>query len=104
MIILENGERADPLWGMDTEIITDEMIEALEQGKRLYLSVNGEYAVVIKKDGKRNTDKPEVIRCKDCVYWRHESRGEGYCTDLDNWYDENFYCADAERRIDEDVK
>ena len=60
MIILEKGERADPLWGMDTEIITDEMIEALEQGKRLYLSVNDEYAVVIKKDGKRKTDKPEA--------------------------------------------
>ena len=60
MIILENGERADPLWGIDTEIITDEMIEALEQGKRLYLSVNDEYAVVIKKNGKRKTDKPEA--------------------------------------------
>jgi len=60
MIILEKGERADPLWGMDTEIITDEMIEALEQGKRLYLSVNDEYAVVIKKNGKRKTDKPEA--------------------------------------------
>jgi len=60
MIILENGERADPLWGMDTEIITDEMIEALQQGKRLYITVNNEYAVVIKKNGKRKTDKPEA--------------------------------------------
>lgn len=58
--VLEKGEKADPLWGMDTEIITDEMIEALQQGKRLYLSVNNEYAVVIKKDGKRKTDKPEA--------------------------------------------
>ena len=61
MIILEKGERADQLWGMNTEIITDEMIEALEQGKRLYLTVNDEYAVVIKKDGKRKAGKPEAI-------------------------------------------
>lgn len=51
--ILEEGEKANPLWGMGTEIITDEMIEALQQGKRLYLSVNYEYAVVIKKDNNR---------------------------------------------------
>lgn len=51
--ILEKGEKADSLWGMNTEIITDEMIEALQQGKRLYLSVNDEYAVVIKKDKNR---------------------------------------------------
>ena len=57
--ILEKGEKADPLCGIDTEIITDEMIEALQQGKRLYITVNNEYAVVIKKDGKRKTDKPE---------------------------------------------
>ena len=61
MIILEKGERADQLWGMNTEIITDEMIEALEQGKRLYLTGNDEYAVVIKKDGKRKAGKPEAI-------------------------------------------
>lgn len=58
--ILEKGEKADPLWGMDTEIITDEMIDALQQGKRLYLSVNDEYAVVIKRTASGKTDKSEV--------------------------------------------
>ena len=48
MIILEKGEKADPLWGMATEFITDEEIDALKEGKRLYMSVNDEYAVVIK--------------------------------------------------------
>lgn len=70
--ILEKGEKADPLRGMEKEIITDEMIEALEQGKRLYLSVNDEYAVVIKKNGKRKTDKREqtqIIHCKDCEHF-----------------------------------
>lgn len=51
MIILEKGEKADPLWGMGTEYITDKEIEALKNGKRLWLSVNDEYAVVIKYEG-----------------------------------------------------
>lgn len=51
MIILEKGERADPLWGMETEFITDEQIEALKSGRRLWISVNDEYAVVIKYKG-----------------------------------------------------
>ena len=51
MIILKKGERADPLWGMETEYITDEQIEALKSGRRLWLSVNDEYAVVIKYKG-----------------------------------------------------
>ena len=35
--------------GLETEYITDEMIQALKDGKRLYFTVNcDEYAVVIK--------------------------------------------------------
>lgn len=48
MIILEKGEKADSLWGMDTVFITDKEIDALKEGKRLYISVNHEYAIVIK--------------------------------------------------------
>lgn len=34
--------------GLGTEYITDKEIEALKSGKRLWLSVNDEYAVVIR--------------------------------------------------------
>ena len=51
MIILKKGERAEPWWGMQTEYITDEQIEALKNGRRLWLSVNDEYAVVIRYKG-----------------------------------------------------
>lgn len=47
MIILKKGEKADPMWGMGTEYITDKEIEALKSGKRLYFTVNDEYAVII---------------------------------------------------------
>ena len=51
--ILNKHERADPLYGIIREEINDEMIDALKEGKRLYISVNSEYAVVIKKKGRR---------------------------------------------------
>lgn len=48
MIVLNKGEKADPLYGMQTETITDKEIEALKNGQRLYIDVNMEYAIVIK--------------------------------------------------------
>ena len=52
MKILEKGERADTLYGIQTEYITEEMIDALRKGQRLYTDVQGEYAVVIKYKAK----------------------------------------------------
>lgn len=55
MFILKKGEKVDPKYGMEIEYITDEMIEALKNGKRIYIDVMSEYAVVIKyKKGKKN--------------------------------------------------
>ena len=52
MIILKKMEKADQLWGICTEYnITDNDIEALKSGKRLYMTVNDEYAVVIRYKG-----------------------------------------------------
>lgn len=57
MIILKKGEKADSCYGIETEYITDEMIEALKEGKRLYTTINGEYALVIKY---RKREKKDV--------------------------------------------
>lgn len=54
MFLLDKNERADPIYGRQDEIITDEMIEALKKGRRLYIDVQNEYAVVIKYKGKNN--------------------------------------------------
>lgn len=48
MRVLKEEEKADPLWGIGTEYITDKDIDALKSGKRLYMTVNDEYAVVIR--------------------------------------------------------
>ena len=58
MIILNKHEKADPLYGMAIETITDKEIEALKNGQRLYVDVNMEYAIVIKysEDGDTHDD------------------------------------------------
>jgi hypothetical protein len=45
--------------------------------------------------------QPEIIRCKDCKYWRIDSEGERYCDRIVGVLgcdDGNGYCSDAERR------
>lgn len=45
----------------------------------------------------------EVIRCKDCQYWQTEwetAGGHHFCPMVDRGTDEQFYCADGERRDD----
>ena len=60
--------------------------------------------------------QPEIIRCKDCQWWdrRADDSPMGYChackhghysrhweISIIRTYEENFFCADAERRTDE---
>lgn len=62
MVILKDREKAYPCYGIETEYITDEMIEALKKGRRLYTEIqSGEYALVIKykKGGKHDTSTEE---------------------------------------------
>ena len=40
----------------------------------------------------RAVEKPEVIRCKDCVYWKNRMRI--FCGDTDA----DFFCGHAERK------
>lgn len=46
--------------------------------------------------GKMPSVQPEIIRCKDCVYWD----SSGYCVDFMT-QDENGFCSWAKRRTDE---
>ena len=63
MIILEKGEKADHCYGLTTEYITDEMIQALKDGKRLYFTINcDEYAVVIKYKKGHDTSEHRMAK------------------------------------------
>lgn len=48
MEILKKGERVDWQYGGDIEYITDKDIEALKEGLRAVIDINGEYTVVLK--------------------------------------------------------
>ena len=46
--IKDKRHKIDPCYGLETREITDEDIEALKSGKRLYTTINGdEYALLI---------------------------------------------------------
>lgn len=64
---------------------------------------------IIKIVEEQPTIEPEIIHCKDCKYREHDER-YGYMCSLDTGdpyelgrcaEDENWYCADAERREDD---
>ena len=49
-----------------------------------------------------NRDCVEVVRCKDCKYYRNKENKRSYCTKrlnvdsvTDRYREPNFYCADA---------
>ena len=59
--------------------------------------------------------EPEIIRCKDCKWWDKYNDSVGFCMAEKHWClseymdisirqtcREDFYCADAERREEDD--
>ena len=47
-------------------------------------------------------DAVEVIRCKDCIFHTDEEPGMVYCPGiLGNWVNDDWYCADGERKEEE---
>jgi len=55
---------------------------------------------------KNYTKQPEIIRCNDCEHWdtsweNNFAPNYHYCPLIDGTRSGDFYCADAERRTDE---
>jgi hypothetical protein len=49
--------------------------------------------------------QPEIVRCKDCKYGEQDEVGRWFCSDLGcqiGSKDGSGFCADAERRTDEE--
>ena len=51
--ILQDDEQPDPLYGMETHTLTPNVIACLQAGKRIYIAVNDEYAVVLKLEDRK---------------------------------------------------
>ena len=44
----------------------------------------------------------ELVRCKDCRWREQEEPGMVYCPNvMGNWVEDEWFCADAERREDD---
>lgn len=67
--ILEYGEKAESLYGIENKKITELELEALLEGKRLWTDINWEYAITIRlKDRLKELElDKEIERLKDLV-------------------------------------
>ena len=62
-------------------------------------------AYILKKvmDVLPSDDVVEVVRCKNCVHWKHRNFDDKHYCDVFDWVNEgNDYCSFAERRDDEE--
>ena len=51
-----------------------------------------------------SADAVEVIRCKDCKHKTVVEIGMVYCPRvIGSWVEDNWFCADAERRNDDEI-
>ena len=61
-----------------------------------------EYIIKISDEVMENeiADSPkELVRCKDCTDWKRRECGTyGYCERHDGFYDQDWFCADGERK------
>lgn len=48
-----------------------------------------------------NDNHGEIVRCKNCTYWKKLTEGTGKCMNFYIMCESNFYCADGERKEDE---
>ena len=55
------------------------------------------------KDGLPHLQRmTELVRCKDCRWREQEQPGMVYCPNvMGNWVEDDWFCADGERRDDE---
>lgn len=82
--ILEYGERADSLWGIENKEITELELEALLEGKRLWTDINWEYAITIRlKD-----------RLKELDIDRENKRLNSIINEIRDYIEENKIYAD----------
>lgn len=76
------------------------VIEQLESMRDYHRSVGNNITADIANDAlKLLKEQPEIVRCKDC-----ENNIGGRCRNLDLWVetDPDWFCADGERRKNDD--
>ena len=89
----------DALWGIQREL---QMIDASEGAD---ITVHG-VQLALHKIEQLPSAQPEIIRCKDCVYFTHEKSGEHWniCRFYDAPKTADGFCNDAEPKVTENDK
>ena len=69
--------------------------------------IETETELAIKEFEQLPSAQPEIIRCKDCEHWDTSWQNDyapnyHYCPLVDGTRRDDFYCADAERRGEQD--
>lgn len=85
---------------MNTGINIDQkkLVEALQQDKERY---DDAYQKGYLRGYNRREE--EIVRCKDCTDWKRRECGTyGYCEQHDGFYDQDWFCADAVRKAEEE--
>ncbi len=44
----------------------------------------------------------QLVRCKDCKHWDSDGDDMCHCSRIDYWTNANFFCADGERKEQND--
>lgn len=70
-----------------------------------YGETNDDYVEKCDIDKMQTVDAVPVVRCKDCKHRRNEEIGRMvYCPNqISGWVGENWFCADGERKDDENA-
>ena len=89
----------------------DKLLQADENSDKILVLGSGKtleiaYALIKKKIEMAPTvDAVPVVRCKDCKHHENEEIGMVYCPNaIGGWVGENWFCADGERKENEDER
>ena len=99
--LLDEGDVINALWDLRRSL------QMMDNTQRADLILQGVY-LSEKKIEQLPSAQPKIIRCKECEHWDKSWTNDWepncyYCPMIDRVCGENWYCADAERRTDEQI-
>lgn len=71
------------------------------KNKKVYSEERHEYVVPVAELDWLPSAEPEIIRCKDCLHWKHSEIRPNYCGVWEWCNTGNDFCSFAERKSDE---
>jgi hypothetical protein len=99
----ERGEQMMP--DMDTtKRMFTHMLNMMEQHDTMTISCGDPLMKLLKDVRELLNEQPEIVLCKDCMYWKEEqarSMQTKWLPCMEVQTNKNWFCADGERRDDD---